>query len=68
MPFRETMRSDTVEEGEIISQDPADGKMVKKHTTVEVVVSTGPETKTTIVPRWLMWKRRQQKKRSKITW
>ena len=42
--------SDKYDEGEIISQDPGDGEMVDEHTTIEVVVSTGPETKTTIVP------------------
>ena len=38
------------DEGEIISQDPGDGEKVDEHTTIEVVVSTGPETKMVKVP------------------
>lgn len=45
-----TAPSDTVAKDKIISQDPADGKKVKKHTTVNVVISTGEEAKTTKVP------------------
>lgn len=33
--------SDTVEKGQIISQDPADGKTVEKNTTIEVIISSG---------------------------
>ena len=42
--------SDEYDEGEIISQDPGDGEKVDEHTTIEVVVSTGPETKMVQVP------------------
>ena len=42
--------SDEYDEGEIISQDPGDGEKVDEHTTIEVVVSTGPETKMVKVP------------------
>ena len=42
--------SDTVAKGKIISQDPADGKKVKKHTTVNVVISSGEEAKMTTIP------------------
>ncbi len=37
---KSTAPSDTVAKGKIISQDPADGKKVKKHTTVNVVISS----------------------------
>ena len=47
---KSTAPSDTVEKGKIISQDPADGKKVKKHTTVNVVISSGEEAKTTTIP------------------
>ena len=43
--------SDEYDEGEIISQDPGDGEKVDEHTTIEVVVSTGPETKMVAVPK-----------------
>ena len=33
-----TASSDTVEKGQIISQDPADGKTVEKNTTIEVII------------------------------
>ncbi len=36
-----TASSDTVEKGQIISQDPADGKTVEKNTTIEVIISSG---------------------------
>lgn len=36
-----TASSDTVEKGQIISQDPADGKTVEKNTTIEVIISGG---------------------------
>ena len=42
--------SDEYAEGEIISQDPGEGEKVDEHTTIEVVVSTGPETKMVQVP------------------
>ena len=42
--------SDEYDEGEIISQDPGEGEKVDEHTTIEVVVSTGPETKMVQVP------------------
>ena len=42
--------SDEYDKGEIISQDPGDGEKVDEHTTIEVVVSTGPETKMVKVP------------------
>ena len=42
--------SDEYDEGEIISQDPGEGEKVDEHTTIEVVVSTGPETKMVKVP------------------
>ena len=42
--------SDEYDEGEIISQDPGEGEKVDEHTTIEVVVSTGPETKMVSVP------------------
>ena len=42
--------SDEYDKGEIISQDPGDGEKVDEHTTIEVVVSTGPETKMVQVP------------------
>ena len=42
--------SDEYDEGEIISQDPGDGEKVDEHMTIEVVVSTGPETKMVKVP------------------
>lgn len=47
---KSTAPSDTVAKGKIISQDPADGKKVKKHTTVNVVISSGEEAKTTTIP------------------
>ena len=47
---KSTAPSDTVAKGKIISQDPADGKKVKKHTTVNVVISSGEEAKTTPIP------------------
>ena len=47
---KSTAPSDTVEKGKIISQDPADGKKVKKHTTVNVVISSGEEAKMTTIP------------------
>ena len=43
--------SDKYDEGEIISQDPGDGEKVDEHTTIKVVVSTGPETKMVQVPK-----------------
>lgn len=42
--------SDEYDKGEIISQDPGEGEKVDEHTTIEVVVSTGPETKMVQVP------------------
>ena len=42
--------SDEYDKGEIISQDPGEGEKVDEHTTIEVVVSTGPETKMVKVP------------------
>ena len=48
---KSTAPSDTVAKGKIISQDPADGKKVKKHTTVNVVISSGEEAKMTTIPR-----------------
>ena len=36
-----TASSDTVEKGQIISQDPQDGKTVEKNTTIEVIISSG---------------------------
>lgn len=36
-----TASSDTVEKGQIISQDPSDGKTVEKNTTIEVIISSG---------------------------
>ena len=36
-----TASSDTVEKGQIISQDPADGKTVEKNTTIEVIIGSG---------------------------
>lgn len=36
-----TASSDTVEKGQIISQNPADGKTVEKNTTIEVIISSG---------------------------
>ena len=36
-----TASSDTVEKGQIVSQDPADGKTVEKNTTIEVIISSG---------------------------
>lgn len=42
--------SDKYDEGEIISQDPGSGESVNEHSTVKVVISTGPETKKTSVP------------------
>ena len=36
-----TASSDTVGKGQIISQDPADGKTVEKNTTIEVIISSG---------------------------
>lgn len=36
-----TASSDTVEKGQIISQEPADGKTVEKNTTIEVIISSG---------------------------
>ena len=36
-----TASSDTVEKGQIISQDPQDGKTVEKNTTIEVLISSG---------------------------
>lgn len=47
---KSTAPSDTVAKGKIISQDPADGKKVKKHTTVNVVISSGEEAKMTTIP------------------
>lgn len=47
---KSTAPSDTVAKGKIISQDPTDGKKVKKHTTVNVVISSGEEAKTTTIP------------------
>ena len=47
---KSTAPSDTVKKGKIVSQDPADGKKVKKHTTVNVVISSGEEAKTTTIP------------------
>ena len=35
-----TASSDTVEKGQIISQDPQDGKTVEKNTTIEVIISS----------------------------
>ncbi len=43
--------SDEYDKGEIISQDPGEGEKVDEHTTIEVVVSTGPETKMVAVPK-----------------
>ena len=37
-----TASSDTVEKGQIISQDPQDGKTVEKNTTIGVIISSGP--------------------------
>ena len=48
---KSTAPSDTVAKGKIIRQDPADGKKVKKHTTVNVVISSGEEAKMTTIPR-----------------
>ena len=45
-----TAPSDTVAKGKIISQDPEEGKKVDKHTTVNVVISSGEEAKMTTVP------------------
>ena len=45
-----TAPSDTVEKGKVISQDPEEGKKVDKHTTVNVVISSGEEAKMTSVP------------------
>lgn len=42
--------SDEYDEGEIISQDPGEGEKVDEHTTIEVVISTGSETKMVQVP------------------
>lgn len=36
-----TASSDTVEKGQIISQDPQEGKTVEKNTTIEVIISSG---------------------------
>ena len=36
-----TASSATVEKGQIISQDPQDGKTVEKNTTIEVIISSG---------------------------
>ena len=47
---KSTAPSDSVAKGKIISQDPADGKKVKKHTTVNVVISSGEEAKMTTIP------------------
>ena len=47
---KSTAPSDTVAKGKTISQDPADGKKVKKHTTVNVVISSGEEAKMTTIP------------------
>ena len=47
---KSTAPSNTVAKGKIISQDPADGKKVKKHTTVNVVISSGEEAKMTTIP------------------
>lgn len=50
MVVSERKESDKYEKGEIISQDPGKGKKVKKNTEVEVVVSTGKEAETVVVP------------------
>lgn len=47
---KSTAPSDKVAKDKIISQDPVSGKKVKKHTTVNVVISTGEEAKTTKIP------------------
>lgn len=47
-PTREA--SDEVEEGHVISSDPAAGEQVSPGDTVKLVISSGPETKKVTVP------------------
>ena len=47
-PVRE--HSDDVEEGKVISSDPAEGAQVHPGDTVKLVISDGPETKLVTVP------------------
>ena len=47
-PVRE--HSDDVEEGKVISSDPAEGAQVHPGDTVKLVISDGPETKMVTVP------------------
>ena len=42
--------SDTVKENEVISSDPVEGVELSPGDTVRLVISTGPETKTVVVP------------------
>lgn len=42
--------SDTVPEGEVISQSPSAGTEVRQDSVVDLVISKGPETKLTTVP------------------
>lgn len=44
---------DTVETGYVIETDPASGSEVAMDTVVEIIVSRGPETKTTSVPQFI---------------
>ena len=46
----ERQPSNQYAEGEIMSQDPAPDEEVEAHTTVTVVLSSGEEAKTTVVP------------------
>ncbi len=42
--------SDTVKENQVISSDPVEGTELSPGDTVRLVISTGPETKTVVVP------------------
>ncbi len=46
----ERQPSNKYDEGEIMSQDPEQGKEVEMHSTITVVLSSGEEAKTTEVP------------------
>ena len=47
-PIKEA--SDTVKENQVISSDPVEGTVLSPGDTVQLVISTGPDTKTVIVP------------------
>ncbi len=47
---RENQYSDSVSSGDVISSSPSEGKEVEEGSTVTLVVSKGPETKTVAVP------------------